>query len=356
MKPSNDRARLPSRHRAPSTKRRYAFLFSTCVAFSGTFACDNKPEEPRSQVDSKSTVSSKSDELLHASPAVDVVEPKGDFRLPGAERVVAIGDLHGDFSSTEKAFRLAGAIDDKGKWSGGELVVVQTGDQLDRGAEEREIIEFLKRLEKEASEAGGRLIVLNGNHEAMNVLGDFRYVAAGAMNSFSEFEPPSPLSVQVEGLSKSRASAFLPGGGAARILADRRLIVMVGDTVFVHGGVTTKHLDYGIDKLNRESKAWMLGETTLPPRPVVDQEGPLWTRIYGDPVLSPEACRMLERTLKRLGAKRMAVGHTVQERGMSAACDDRVFRIDVGLAAAYGDRPIQVLEIKKGAAKILTAP
>ena len=115
------------------------------------------------------------------------------FRLPGAARLVAIGDLHGDFLATRKAFRLAGAIDETDRWVGGKLVVVQTGDQLDRGDEEREIIEFLERLQGEARIAGGSLVVLNGNHETMNVMGDFRYVTPGALRSFDSFAPRSAL-------------------------------------------------------------------------------------------------------------------------------------------------------------------
>lgn len=327
---------------------------SVLLTLGSSAACDRESREPKPKIEAKSAGQDTREPSTATS--VEIVEPQGEFRLPGAERVIAIGDLHGDFSATKKAFRLAGAIDEGGKWSGGKLVVVQTGDQLDRGPSEREIIEFLERLKKEAEEAGGRLVVLNGNHETMNVMGDFRYVAAGAMNGFDSFEPASPLSIQVEGLSKSRAAAFLPGGGAAAVLARRRLIVMVGDTVFVHGGVTPQHLRYGIDRLNRESKDWMLGKTTLPPRLVVDDSGPLWTRIYGEGELSEAACRVLDETLRRLGAKRMAVGHTVQQGGMSGACGDRVFRIDVGLSAAYGDHPVQVLEIANGMARVLTAP
>lgn len=333
-----------------------SFLLSVLLTLGGFAACDRESREPEPKVQATRADAGADENQATTRPALELVEPKGDFRLPGAERVIAIGDLHGDFSATKKAFRLAGAIDEQEKWSGGKLVVVQTGDQLDRGPEEREIMDFLERLQKEAEEAGGRLIVLNGNHETMNVMGDFRYVADGAMNSFDSFLPASPLSIQVEGAAKSRAAAFLPGGGAAILLSRRRLIVMVGDTVFVHGGVTPQHLSYGIDKLNRESKEWMLGKTTLPPRLVVDENGPLWTRIYGEPDLPEAACRTLEQTLKRLGAQRMAVGHTVQQGGMSGACGDQVFRIDVGLSAAYGVHPVQVLEIAHGKAKILTAP
>jgi hypothetical protein len=327
------------------------------LSFGSAAGCERKLEAAptqaeASQDESSSAVKPKREETPRDGGTI--AEPQGAFRRPAAERVVAIGDLHGDFAATERAFRLAGAIDGEGKWSGGKLVVVQTGDQLDRGDGEREIIEFLERLSGEAKEAGGALVVLNGNHETMNVLGDFRYVTEGALRAFDKFEPAAPLSIQVEGPYKSRAAAFLPGGGAALILAKRPLVVMVGDTIFAHGGVRPEHVDYGIDKLNEESRNWMEGKTTLPPRLVMEEEGPLWTRIYGGPQVSAVACEILQQTLKRLGAARMAVGHTVQEGGMSSACDGRVYRIDVGLAAHYGGKKAQVLEIQGSEARILT--
>ena len=45
------------------------------------------------------------------------------------------------------------------------------------------------------------------------------------------------------------------------------------------------------------------------------------------------------------GAARMVVGHTIQEAGINSACDDRVFRIDVGLSKGCGNGEPQVLEI-----------
>ena len=44
--------------------------------------------------------------------------------------------LHGDVSAFRSVLRLAGAIDETNHWSGGALVVVQTGDVLDRGDDE----------------------------------------------------------------------------------------------------------------------------------------------------------------------------------------------------------------------------
>ena len=52
-----------------------------------------------------------------------------------------------------------------------------------------------------------------------------------------------------------------------------------------------------------------------------------------------------DERLREIGARRMVVGPTVQEKGISSACQARVWRIDVGLAAYYGGT-LEVLEIR----------
>ena len=112
--------------------------------------------------------------------------PEDGFRFPAPERLVALGDVHGDIAATRRALRLAGAIDADDHWIGGELVVVQTGDQLDRGDDEQAILELFAKVQREAAAAGGAVHVLNGNHEFMNALGDLRYVTPGGYADFAD--------------------------------------------------------------------------------------------------------------------------------------------------------------------------
>src|SRR5690606_24896416 len=67
------------------------------------------------------------------------------FRHPLPGRLIAIGDVHGDLVATRTALRLGGAIDEANRWIGGDLRVVQTGDQLDRGDHEREILDLFEQ-------------------------------------------------------------------------------------------------------------------------------------------------------------------------------------------------------------------
>jgi hypothetical protein len=298
-------------------------------------------------------------------PAAAVVASKRapledtSFRYPAAERIVAIGDLHGDAAAARAALRLAGAIDDQERWAGGRLVVVQTGDQLDRGDDEPEILGLLERLSAEAKAAGGALHALNGNHEVMNVQGDFRYVTEDGFRDFGKERSGHAHERAIQRLppeAQGRAAAFLPGGDEARRLAQRPVVLQVGPNVFVHGGVLEEHVNYGLGRINREVQQWMLAPGSAPaPAVVANDRGPIWLRLYSDGLPLGSACDELGRVLDRLSAKRLIVGHTVQEHGINSACRGKVWRIDVGLSRYYGKRPPAVLEITGDQTRVLQA-
>jgi hypothetical protein len=253
-----------------------------------------------------------------------------ELSFPRAAQLIAIGDLHGDLDATRRALQLAEAIDDEDHWSGGDLWLVQTGDVLDRGDDDRAIVDLLQRLRDEAAEAGGRVVLLSGNHELMNVELNFSYV--------------TPLGFETFGGMEGRRQAFRPGGVYARKLASQPIVARVGDTVFVHGGVLSAHVRYGLGRMADEVRHYMLGELSPLPAGINDGSGLLWTRLYSQDT-PPSGCTELLRTLDLLKAKRMVVAHTPQLAGITSACDDRVYRIDVGMSRFYGG-PVEVLEIR----------
>lgn len=265
---------------------------------------------------------------------------------PAPGRLVAIGDLHGDLDHARRALRLAGAIDDRDRWIGGRLVIVQTGDEIDRGDDDRAILDLVEALKKQAATTGGEVLALLGNHEIMNASLDFRYVTAGGLAAFSLFGPPDAAAspVQLPPEARGRAAAFAPGGTYATLLAARPFFAKVGTTLFVHGGILPKHVAYGLDRMNDELDAWLTGRRGEAPADLVAQDGPVWTRAYSSEDETPD-CSDLATVLAQLGAKRMVVGHTVQHRGANGTCDGRLWRIDVGLSHYFGG-PIQALEIR----------
>lgn len=102
-----------------------------------------------------------------------------------AARLVAVGDVHGAIDELRALLHEVGLIDVEGNWSGGDDVLVQTGDFVDRGVGVRDVMELLIRLQGQAREAGGEVVVLLGNHEIMDLVGALRDVAPESLAAFA---------------------------------------------------------------------------------------------------------------------------------------------------------------------------
>jgi len=241
---------------------------------------------------------------------------------------VAIADLHGDLDQALVSLRLAGVVDEHGSWSGGSTVLVQTGDLLDRGDQGKEVLDLMQRLQREAGASGGRVEVLLGNHEAMNLLGDWRYVSPGDIQGF--------------GGRDARQAALAPDGEHGAWLRGLPVAVRVGQTVFVHGGITPSWAQHGVEELDRAFHAALAGEGS--PQ-VLGEDGPVWYRGYLQGELT-QSCPALQQALASLGAERMVVGHTVQKSGQVAVrCGGALLGIDTGISDHYGAHTA-VLELR----------
>jgi hypothetical protein len=350
--PSARRARQPQR----GIVRCYIIL-SAALLFVGCDRASSNKEPP--QIPAKVSEQKPAAEKPKTSAAQNPLSssaPKDLQRLPAPERLVAIGDLHGDLSATRDVLRLVGAIDGADQWVGDKLVVVQTGDQLDRGDQDRELLDLLAALVPKAKAAGGALHILNGNHETMNVAGDFRYVTAQSFKTFADIAKdklPAAALREMPGLAHGRAAAFFPGGPYALQMAERPVVLIVGDSVFAHGGVLPKHLDYGLSRLNEEVRRWFEGKGPMPAA-IAQDDAPVWDRLYSEGKPDAAACETLAQVLSRLAVKRMVVGHTVQSHGITTACNEQVFRIDVGMSDYYGQEGVAALEIANGKTRILS--
>ena len=71
--------------------------------------------------------------------------------------------------------------------------------------------------------------------------------------------------------------------------------------------------------------------------------GVVWDRSLGKE--SPN-CQLLDTTLDKLGAKHIVVGHTIQDI-INSKCNEKVWRVDVGLSKSMGGNNFQVLEITR---------
>ena len=178
----------------------------------------------------------------------------------------------------------------------------------------------------------------------MNAAGDFRYVTRGGFADFEDapgLDEDRPDVARLPAAARARAAALFPGGPYARRLAGHNVVETIGDTVFVHGGLTPAWTGR-IDETNRSARCWL--DHQGPPPAVLDaDDGPVWSRRYGGDHVD---CDEVRQVLAAVGAARMVVAHTTQAAGITSACGGRVWRIDAGLSSFYGG-PIEVLEIEQ---------
>lgn len=308
---------------------------------------------------------------LDGAPPIFLKEKGLQTWLPAPKRLIAVGDIHGDLAKARAALHVAEVIDENDHWIGGETVVVQVGDLLDRGGEEIKVIYLLEKLRGEAQKVGGNVHIMNGNHEIMNIEGDFRYATPLGLDEFQRwahwFNLGNVLKEKCAGLGKeadiyrdisdsysaglrARIAALRPGGPlASRFLAKHPTVLVVGSSVFVHGGLLPVHVEHGLERINQEVSEWMLGtKGWRGPRYLHGGNALVWLRKYSDVKESECDCDLLKRCLGSIdGAKRMVVGHTIQQPiGLNGACDNKVIRVDVGLSKGCSDGMPQVLEIR----------
>lgn len=264
-----------------------------------------------------------------------------DSVIGKVKRIIVIGDIHGDWRALSKALRLAKLTNSNGKWIGGQTHLVQVGDILDRGGRpatygdemsESKILRHLFKLQRSAKKAGGGVHLLLGNHELMNVMGNFQYATSKGLSDFSEFG--------------SRQNALRPGGPFAIELAcNSNSLLQIGSWTFAHAGILPKvSRKYKIEQINQTVRDFLLGNTKLSEGS--DIVNMFWHRKYSN---APAQCTELNAALADLGSRHMVVGHSVQPDGINSDCNGALWRVDVGMSQAFGKRPrqyeIEILEI-----------
>ena len=119
-------------------------------------------------------------------------------------RVVAFGDLHGSYDKLLRLLQGASLVDSDLRWTAGSDHLVVAGDFLDRGVGDRPMMDLLLRLQHESEKAGGRVHVLLGNHEVMNLVRDTRKVNPEAYRDFAAEETPAERQAAWAGFARAR--------------------------------------------------------------------------------------------------------------------------------------------------------
>jgi hypothetical protein len=266
--------------------------------------------------------------------------------LPATRRIIVIGDVHGDFNKTKELLILGKVINKKGKWIGGDTIVVQLGDQidscrpdgimpctnpnatLDDKAEDIKILRYFTELHKLAQKEGGAVYSLIGNHEMMNVDGNFKYVSYQNLMS--------------TGGEQARAELFKPGNKMANFLAcTRSMVLIIGSNIFVHAGLLPEIVNkYKIQDINKLLSLFLLDELKIPEyfRELFmsSHNSPIWTRIFGNINQPVSECERLMKPLNKVyQVGKIFVGHTPQMDGITSTCNERIWLTDYGASKAF---------------------
>lgn len=281
----------------------------------------------------------------------------------GVERVVAVGDIHGDYDGLVSVLRAAGIIDEKGRWIGGKAHLVQTGDVVDRGADSRKAMDLLMSLEKQASRAGGRVHALIGNHEAMNLYGDLRYTTPGEFAAFRSGQSAEIRAAFWEQESKTLPSPpddaarrkweaehplgwfehrveFGPKGKYGKWIRSHPAVVKINGSLYMHGGISPRFAGFSVDQINEMVAAELNDFSKINDRSAVTaDDGPLWYRGLSQDE-GAAASDHVDRLLASYGVSRIVVAHTPTDGAIMPRYDGKVIVIDVGLSSFYGSHPV----------------
>ena len=260
-------------------------------------------------------------------------------------RIVIIGDIHGDIRRFKDILIDAKIINKNIEWIAEpkNTIVVQMGDQVDSINRDRtledwevlpdiEMIYFTNLLHKIALSKGGRVISLIGNHELMNIIGNYSYVSQKSLNNDNS----------------KRHDLFKPNGTLSAILSQRPIVVKIGKLLFCHAGLTLEHLNI-LKKYNKDisyinsiwknfikNNAILVEDKEIFETIILGNDGILWTRDLNE-------TEDLVKLLDSVGCIYTFVGHTVVDR--VKLINNRIWYTDTGISRSFGNTSFQYIDI-----------
>jgi len=274
--------------------------------------------------------------------------------INNAERIIIVGDVHGDIRRFKSVLIDSKIINDNFEWIAepSNTIIVQLGDQIDslnRNTNENweilndyEMIYFTEHLNNIARVKGGFCISLIGNHELMNVIGDFSYVSPSSMNNNNNNNNNNN--------EITRRDLFKPKGSIGLILGKRPLIIKIKDLLFCHAKLELEHLEI-LKKYNKDifyiNSIWNnylnnnkinIEDKEILDKIIIGSNGILWNRNQN----KPDETNQL---FKELNVSYMFLGHTALER--ISLADNQIWYCDTGLSRAFGTTKYQYIDINK---------
>jgi hypothetical protein len=283
-----------------------------------------------------SNVGRPRDPAASAPPPTATVGAVLDLDMSAPRLLYALSDVHGGYDRLAALLAAAGVIAASPSrpsamaWAAGDAILVVSGDLFDKGPQGLEVIDALRALEASAEPAGGRVIVLLGNHEA-------------------EFfvNPTNAKATRTDGLDRELEAAgidpyrFLSDDPRGVWLQGRPFGARIGGWFFAHGGSTRGR---SVAELDAALRADLEAHPTFDGPEMVGDASILEQRAwYEDPAVAPANARAL-------GVRHIVFGHdpnALGPRGSIAVAQQGVLlRIDCGMSPVVNDSEGCVLRVR----------
>ncbi|MFT4741459.1 MAG: putative Zn-dependent protease [Marivirga sp.] len=245
------------------------------------------------------------------------------------KKIAALSDIHGQYDLAIEILRNNKIIDQKLNWNFGKGHLVIVGDVFDRGDKVNEILLLIYKLERQATDKGGRVHFLLGNHEYMVLHKDLRYVS-------EKYQRTSQL------LNVNYDELYSNETVIGRWLRSKPTIIKINNNVFVHGGVSKDFIsstDFGIENINNimrssieRDKAEMKSSNFYDT--YYGKKSLIWYRGYFNDNLKDKD---ISEVLNLTDSEHIVVGHCSNEEVVSLFAN-KIFGVDSSIKKGkYGE-------------------
>ena len=243
------------------------------------------------------------------------------------DKLLAVSDIEGNLDQLLQFLQVHSVIDSEYNWNWKNNHLLFNGDSVDRGEQVTELLWFIRKLQQQATDAGGQVHFVLGNHDVMILADDIRYT-----------HPKYKIVVEKSGIPYHQLFADMTVLG--QWLRNQNSAVQIGAYLFVHAGYSPElnRLNLSLNEINTNIRK-TIGPPAWPDRDVLatslawHSKGPLWYRGYFDAhaeKYGPKPTDVeLDAILKRHQAKAVVVGHTITGNVGWLDGDKRLIGIDV---------------------------
>jgi len=278
------------------------------LSFKGFFASDSinytvNFNKPRKRIEKESVISTKA-------------------------KIFAIGDVHGEYDSLVKLLVNNSIVDENLNWIFGNGHIVFIGDLVDRGERVTDVLWLVYQLAEQAELSGGMVHTIMGNHEAIILNSDNRYIH-------------EKYQILTRGNRISYSDLFTKNVWPGVMLRNFRAGVVIDSILFVHAGISYQLAQKNIPLVRMNQLLEKLYNPDIPFQVdpdvfinelnhIFSEYGLLWYRGYlmQTPTIPKTTLNEINYVLKTFGAKYMIIGHTEVD-SITPLYEGRLFPINV---------------------------